>query len=99
MRNHSVRDTPQTWQVTSTLRIPDAGERCSLTLYSPWHCGQVRWADPHLDDRRRGDLDRPILGAADRQRRELLAIAHQLAHHARALALLGALPSDHDAVP
>jgi hypothetical protein len=55
--------------------------------------------DADLDDGRRGDVDRALLGTADRQRRELLAIANQPAHRTRALALLGTLPPDHDALP
>jgi hypothetical protein len=55
-------------------------------------------ADPYLDDRGRGDLDRALLGATHRERSELLAVADQTAQGARSLALLGALPPDHDAL-
>ena len=44
-----------------------------LVLAVALRAGQV--ADPDLDDRGRGHRDRALLGAADRQRRELLAIA------------------------
>src|SRR5262245_23741188 len=54
-------------------------------------------ADAHLDDRRRRDVDRALLGPADRQPGELLAIADQAAQGAGPLALLGALPPDHAA--
>jgi len=64
-------------------------------LAAALRAGEVTDAD--LDDRGRGDVDRAVLGAAGGQRRELLAIADQAACGAGALALLGALPPDHDA--
>src|SRR5688500_1913308 len=50
-------------------------------------------ADPDLDHRRGRDLDRALGGAAGRQRRELLPVAHERTRRALGLAPVGALGS------